>query len=618
MNNLNKEQLLAVEHYTGPLLIVAGAGSGKTRVITYRIANLIREYKINPYNILAVTFTNKAALEMKLRVQKILGLNGFNLWVRTFHSLCATILRIEADTLKFDRNFTIIDDNDKIGIIKDVMKEIGIDKENFPPDIVSQFISAKKNRMNFEGDANMDIMKKIMVGYNNYKSKYLLFDFDDLILEVINIFENNSYIVDKYRSKFKFILVDEFQDTNFNQYKLLYLLGREHRNINVVGDEDQAIYSWRGGDIENFFRFRNDFKGTKIIKLEQNYRSTKNILKVANFIISQNRHRDKKLLWTNNPAGSEIIIENFFSGYEEAEFITDTIKEYIISGKYKYRDIAVFMRTNYYTSNFDIIFNENNIPYKVFGGTKLFDKKEIKDIIAYLRFFNNPKDIYSFFRIINTPNRGIGLVAVNKIKSFMAKNNLSIYDVPEHFKTNKNIKIFYNVLNDIRKRKDKLGLSDFVKYIIKQIGYKEYLNKYDNAKIRKNNIRILEDDVKKYEKEEENANLTNYIERISLMTNIDEYEKNKNYVSVMTLHNAKGLEFKVVFMVGLVEGVFPHIKVLREAENKPDKIEEERRLFYVGVTRAKEELILTYTNIFKSYSREFPVNPSRFLDGIGY
>jgi len=528
---------------------------------------------------------------------------------------------MEAENIHIDKNFVIIDELEKKNIISEILKDKGIDKIKSISGKISEYISAINNHIEkyLYLEVSEELVKEVNKEYLRIKQDNNLFDFDDLIVETLRMFKNNKNILEKYQSKFQFILVDEFQDTNINQYELLKLLSKVHRNITVVGDEDQAIYSWRGGDIENFFRFKNDFPDAKILKLEQNYRSTKNILKIANAVILNNRFRDNKILWTENEEGEEVKLFNFLTPIEEAEFIAEKINEYVKEDKYNFSDFAIFIRTNYYASNFEFALRERDIPYKIFGGIKFFDRKEIRDIVAYLKFINNKRDSFSLKRIINIPRRGIGVTTLNNVIEYAKSKNISLWEALKNFKYNNNINKFITLIERLDDKLKELKLNEFLNFLLEEIEYKEYLKIYNDYTYRLLNINTLEEDMNDFINKYPDSDLTDYITHISLYTVQDEYkEEEHNYVSIMTLHNAKGLEFNVVFIAGLVEGMFPHIKVINDSSFQEEKMEEERRLFYVGVTRAKKELILTYPSTILQWGKSKVEDVSRFIRELSY
>ncbi len=601
LKELNPQQQEAVQTVNVPLLISAGAGSGKTRVITYKIIYLIKELKITPYHILGVTFTNKAADEMYRRVSHLLHQKKINLWISTFHSLCSYILKKE-----WKSPFIIIDENDKKSIIKEKVVQKDLDLDIYVPSVISSLISKLKNNKISSENKRSDFVPEeynaffeIYGEYEEYKQNNQYFDFDDLLINTLRLFYLNKSILDIYKNRFQHILVDEFQDTNDLQYELIYLLGFEKKNITIVGDPDQSIYSWRGASVYNFQRFKQDFKDYKIIKLEQNYRSTNNILKAASSLITHNTSYDQKNLWSDKKEGEKIKI---FSGSfieDESNFIVNTIME-LKEKSCPYREIAIFCRTNYYYENLEFALREKNIPYKIIGGVKFFERLEIKNLMAYFKFLINFKDEISLLKIINIPNRGLGRQTIEKLKILALQRKTSLftllqeidqYDILENKR--RIIKDFVHLIQKLSKQKEKMSIVDFSKYLIKQIHYGDYLEKFPEFEVRMNNVDEFLKDINEFYNKYKQVTLQDYIDKISLISEIDKLDESEDKVNIITIHNAKGLEFPVVFIIGLHEGMFPHYKVLQSQHVDRD-MEEERRLFYVGITRTKELLYLTY------------------------
>ncbi len=625
--NLNKEQIEAVEYKDGPLLIIAGAGSGKTRVITYRIANLIGKYNVKPWHILAVTFTNKAAEEMRSRVFELLERDINELMIKTFHSVCLRILRRDSQHIGIDNNFVIVDEVDKKSIVKSIIKDMDLDREIYNPDKIIELIGKWKSyeieydiefRSTFE-KISFDIYKE----YEKYKERLSGLDFDDLLLKTVKLFKKNRDVLSYYRNKWQYILVDEFQDTNHIQYEFMSLLAREHKNVCVVGDEDQSIYSWRGATVENIFKFQKDFSNAKIIKLEQNYRSTQNILKAASKVISFNKKRSDKVLWSKKGRGELIDIYKFDDTRKESNFVAREIFKLIDSSSYNYRDIAIFYRANYISRSFEMNLREYRIPYVIIGGVKFFERKEVKDILAYLRLINNPNDEISLLRIINVPTRGIGATAIEKLQIYCDKNGMNMYELLlkiDDFKeikgkAKKGIEDFVNVIEKLKDKRNKYSVSDFTSLIINETGYSEYLKKspVEEYDMRIGNLSELIEHIKEMESINNSLNIQSFLENISLQTSIDEWDSDDNNLSLMTLHNAKGLEFKVVFIVGMMDGIFPHYKNINEDDYA---LEEERRLFYVGLTRAKEKVYITLSKERSFFGKPIPSENSRFIDEL--
>ncbi|HEY3373538.1 MAG TPA: DNA helicase PcrA [Candidatus Aquicultor sp.] len=628
LDNLNPVQSEAVQHTDGPLLVVAGAGSGKTRVLTYRIAYLIKEKGVNPLNILAITFTNKAANEMKERVALLVGRISRAMWVSTFHSTCVRILRAEADRLGYSSNFVIYDDKDSTRLVTYCMRDLNIDNKRYPASKIANAISDAKNELI---DAETFAMRAITHPERVVADVYKLYqeriyqsnamDFDDLIMNAVSLFKLFPSVRETYQEKFQYILIDEYQDTNLAQYELVRTLAGKHRNLCVVGDEDQSIYKFRGADIRNILEFENDYPDANVIKLEQNYRSTKTILKAANFVMQNNRTRKPKALWTENEEGELIVRSQSENEHEEATFVATEIEQMVKTGT-KYRDMAVFYRTNAQSRVLEEIFLRFGVPYRIIGGLKFYDRAEIKDILAYLRVLYNPLDAVSFKRIINVPKRGLGDTTIAKIDAFALRNNVSFYDalvkVDEihdlSTAATKNIKKFLVLLDELQGIKEKETLENITKALLDLTGY---LASYEaegtiEAQGKAENVREFLGVIKEFEDSRDETSLDEFLEEISLIADIDNYDDEQNSVTLMTVHNAKGLEFNVVFIVGLEEGIFPHIRSMTE----PAELEEERRLFYVGVTRAMKQLYLC-----NAWSRNLwgGVNynsPSRFINEI--
>lgn len=661
-DHLNPEQLKAVRSIGSPLLVIAGAGSGKTRVLTYKITYLIRDIGVNPFNILAITFTNKAAREMKRRVVDLVGKIGEIMWVSTFHSFCARVLRIEIHNLGLPSNFVIYDESDQLSIVAKCLAELDIDSKRFPPRAVHAVISDAKNRLidadTYSKEAG-DFYEKVVAGvYPLYQSKLIkanALDFDDLLMYTVDILKNFPDIRNKYQEKFKYILVDEFQDTNAAQNELVLLLAAKYKNIYVVGDDDQSIYSWRGADIENIINFDANFENTKIIKLEQNYRSTKSILAAANSLISNNESRKKKKLWTENPAGEQISKYIASDEKEEVRYIISKIKKYIKTQERPYRDFAVFYRTNAQSRAVEELLIKENIPYKIYGGLRFYDRREIKDMLAYLKFISNPKDIVSLLRIINVPGRKIGRTTLEGIERFAVSEKITfpeaLYNNSEintlSTKTKERLNLFLDMMSDFRSFAAENGVDALLEKIWTDTGYMkelEYEQTIDAAN-RIENLKELLTVTKEYESrmftagvfagtgndapaeaqtaaqdEPGSASLSGldgFLEEVSLISDIDNYDDSVDAMVLMTLHNAKGLEFPVVFMIGMEEGIFPHSRSMHSQY----EIEEERRLCYVGITRAKEKVFLTSalshsifgTTSFKTLSRFVREIPAEYI-----
>ncbi len=616
LNDLNDKQAEAVEIIDRPLLILAGAGSGKTRVITYKISYLI-ENGVAPYNILALTFTNKAANEMKERAVK-LNINAQNVWIGTFHSLCVRILRKEIDKLGYKNNFNITDAKDNLNLIKNCLKELNLDEKFFLPKNIAAQISFNKNKMvgadEFFIKTHDDFrLNKVAEIYKLYQEKLKignLLDFDDLLFFTAKIFMDYDDVLKFYKNKFKYILVDEYQDTNAVQYFLIKLLAGESENICVVGDDDQSIYSWRGADINNILDFEKDFQNAKIIKLEQNYRSNQIILDAANGVIKNNLGRKSKNLWTEQKDGEKIIFYRASDYKLEAKFLA----EEILNNKEKFdlKNCAVLYRNNFLSRVIEDEFVKKNIAYRLIGATRFYDRMEIKDLIAYLKFINNPDDEISLLRIINTPRRGIGGKSLEKVMSFASQEKISLWEALKIFAdNNKNFGCFVELINLFLDYKEKYSIYDLMQKIIFEIGYKEYLEKQEEYVSRIENIEEFLAKIIEFERgQESKKSLTEFLEQISLLSETDNYDKDENAVNLMTLHGSKGLEFDCVFIFGADDDIFP-------SNFKSDiELEEERRLFYVGITRAKKKLFISCADARLKNGQIINSKPSRFIDEI--
>lgn len=628
LKDLNKMQREAVEQIDGPVLVLAGAGSGKTRVITYRIAYLKKKYEVSPENVLAVTFTNKAAKEMKERVLNLTGLEQFH-WINTFHSTCARILRRHCKMLGFESNFVIYDSSDQLNIIKSIMSELKVDERVLNPDTAKGYISSAKNQLKKPSDINeifndylSEEVLRVYSAYQRSLEKNNAMDFDDLLMHTVELLKTNPDILDYYSEKCQYIMVDEYQDTNHAQYQLIRLLSSRHKNLCVVGDDDQSIYRWRGADISNILNFEKDFPDCLVIRLEQNYRSTKNILGAANSVIEKNLSRKGKSLWTDNIEGEKIYYATLNSECEEGLYICRKIKELCFLENRKLNDFAIFYRTNAQSRVIEDMLRRENMPYDIFGGVRFYDRKEIKDILAYLRVVSNPDDNLSFERIINTPSRGIGESTLSKIKKIAVKNNLTLYEASGVFlkeekvglKTETALSEFLKLLHGVINLQPRISVSELTENILEETGYAEEVigkNK-DDRESRIENLREFLSAIEEFEKSSEDTSLKAFLEQISLITTVDKYDGTLERVTLMTLHNAKGLEFQVIFMSGMEDGLFPHFL----SSNESLEIEEERRLCYVGMTRAKERLFLTNTYRRKIYGTERMNMPSRFLREI--
>ena len=635
LKGLNDKQYEAVVNTEGPCLVIAGAGSGKTKVLTHKIAYLIGEKQIKPWNILAITFTNKAANEMKERIGNLVGDVAADIWMGTFHSICVRILRRFIDRIGFDSSFIIFDSSDQRTLVKNCIKTIGLDDKMFTDRSVLSEISNAKNEM-LEPDqytvrANGDFRKeKIALVYEMYQKRLKennAIDFDDIINYTIKILMDNPDILEYYSDKFHYVLVDEYQDTNKAQFTLVTMLASKNGNITVVGDNDQGIYSFRGADISNILNFERDFPGTKIIKLEQNYRCTGNILKAANAVIKNNEVTYKKELWTENEVGNLPAVYSAKNEYDEGTYIAQQIEHLRREEYYKYSDFAILYRMNTQPRAIEEILRRESIPYKIIGGLKFYERKEIKDIISYLRLIQNPSDNLSLKRIINEPKRGIGKTSLDKIEELSINSGVPMYEIiknAEQYGLNRvflNSREFVNAIEELRAKKDDIKISDLIKETLKKSGYTQALEN-ENTIEAENRIENLDEFLTvaiEFEDESADNKLSDFLEGITLSSDIDNMEETEETVTLMTLHSAKGLEFPVVFLVGMEEGIFPGYKSIGE----PKELEEERRLCYVGITRAKEHLFLTCSKqrtIFGStscnqVSRFLREIPSDLLDG---
>ncbi|MDU2832170.1 MAG: DNA helicase PcrA [Clostridium botulinum] len=629
-NKLNKEQYEAATTIDGPLLILAGAGSGKTRVLTHRIAHMIENLNIYPSKILAITFTNKAAGEMKERIKALVGDVVEGMWVSTFHSSCVRILRREIDKLGYDKNFTIYDTYDQKTLVKQCMEELNInDKEITDREIINTISTQKDNLISpkeFKKISNGNYRKdKIADAYILYQKKLKTnnaLDFDDLIYKTVELFKTNKEALEFYQRKFKYIMVDEYQDTNKSQYELVKLLASVHRNICVVGDDDQCIYEWRGADISNILNFEKDYKEAKVIKLEQNYRSKGNILNAANEVIKNNSQRKNKVLRTENENGNKIKVFRAYSDIDEAKFVASEMKKIIKDSDKSFNDFAVLYRTNAQSRIFEDVFMKRDIPYRLIGGLKFYDRKEIKDLMAYLKLINNPLDDISLRRIINVPKRSIGDATVKKVQEFANEMDECMYSVlldadqilTLSQRSITSIKKFVSIMNSFIRKKDEISVSALIKEILEETGYLKELKSSKNPDdiSRVENLKELVSAAADFEKESEDKSLGMFLEKVALVTDIDNYDENSDSVAMMTVHSAKGLEFPVVFMVGMENGIFPGTQSLSD----PKEMEESRRLCYVAITRAKEQLYITSAEIRKVFGRTVAYALSDFVSEI--
>ena len=610
-DTLNEPQREAVRHTDGPLLILAGAGSGKTRVLTHRIAYLIEELGVNPWNILAITFTNKAAGEMRQRVDNLVGFGSESIWVSTFHSMCVRILRRFIDRLGYDSRFTIYDTDDQKTLMKAVCKKVDIDTKQFKERMLLSVISSAKNEMilpeEFELNAGGDFAQlKIAKVYREYEAQLKAnnaLDFDDLLVKTVQLLQTQPDVRENYQERFRYIMVDEYQDTNTVQFKLVSLLAGKYRNLCVVGDDDQSIYKFRGANIRNILDFEKEYPDAKVIKLEQNYRSTGNILNAANGVISNNKGRKDKTLWTANGEGEKIGLRQFDTAYDEAEFIAEDIKKEVRDGA-SYNDNAVLYRTNAQSRLLEEKFIAMNIPYKIVGGINFYARREIKDILAYLKTVDNGQDDLSVRRIINVPKRGIGLTTINRIQEAADERGISFYEallapemIPGAGRSASKLDSFAALIEYFKGQAEKESLTDLLNEILDMTGYAQNLEADDeiDAESRLQNIEELLNKAAAYEEDcedrGEKATLSGFLEEVALVADIDSLEEDQDYVVLMTLHSAKGLEFPHVYLAGMEDGLFPSYMTI--TGDDPEELEEERRLCYVGITRAEQQLTLT-------------------------
>lgn len=611
---LNSEQEKAVNHIDGPMLVLAGAGSGKTKVLTSRIANLI-ENGVSPYNILAITFTNKAAKEMKDRVVRLIGSSANNIQISTFHSLGLKILKENYSLLGYERNFTIIDSDDVLTIIKKIMKELNLSKDYYNPrELRNKISSAKNEMMGVDAFSKVEFDHNVVEVYKRYVNKLKngnSVDFDDLLILPIRLFKNYPSKLEEYQDKYRYILIDEYQDTNEAQYVLSKMLSSKYRNIFVVGDNDQAIYAFRGANYKNILNFEKDYLEAKTILLEENYRSTKTILNAANSVIKNNRERKDKNLWSNNDEGGKIKYRVVANEKEEASFVGTEIKELINKG-IKEEDIAVLYRTNAQSRVIEEEMLKKNIKYKVVGSFYFYNRKEIKDLLCYLRLINNHKDDVSFLRVINTPKRGIGEKTIDNLTNYATENNLSLY---ESITSGKELE-FKKLIEELTKDSETLSLTELIDNILEKSGMKKELtsSKLLEDEIRLENLNEFKSITKSYEEEYGSATLSDFLDEISLVSDMTEHQDGTNRVSLMTVHSVKGLEFDYVFIVGMEEGIFPHYNAINDGGTSA--IEEERRLCYVAITRAKKELTITSAETRMLFGNTNRNMPSRFIEEI--
>jgi DNA helicase-2/ATP-dependent DNA helicase PcrA len=634
LNDLNPEQKKAVMATEGPVLILAGAGSGKTNVLTRRIAYLLAEKKVSPFYVLAVTFTNKAANEMRQRVERLIGPDSRKIWIGTFHSVFGKVLRFEAEKVGYTRNYTIYDAEDQLNLVKACMEFLGISQELYAPSLMRARISRAKNllqtsdQMRTSADSPIDERAvEIFEEYEKRLRRSNALDFDDLILKPIELFQRYPDVLSFYQDKFRYIHIDEYQDTNRAQYMLVRLLARQYQNICVVGDDDQSIYGWRHADIGNILNFEKDYSSIRVFKLEQNYRSTANILSLASSVVKNNVLRTDKTLWTRKADGERIQVFECADDREEARIIAQTIKTRIRKEKRKFSDFAILYRTNAQSRVLEDALRLQTLPYVIVGGLRFYERKEIKDILAYMKAVANPADSVSLLRILNYPPRGIGKVTIEKLEEFSLARDLSLFNVMEQVRslgtgaiqerTLVNIENFCAFVRKYVELKDQLSLSEWVRILIeetgilkslKQEGTIESLSRYENVLEFMNAVGDFS--LKFNPEEQQESMLDGFLKEVALVTDVDQYDEEKNAVTLMTIHSSKGLEFPIVFVAGIEEGLFPIDSELQH------ELEEERRLFYVGATRAQRELYLSFARRRMRFNTVYATEPSRFLDEI--
>ena len=627
LENLNDKQREAAMYTEGALLILAGAGSGKTSTMTRRIAYLVDEKGVSPYNILAVTFTNKAAREMEERVEEILGSNS-RMWIMTFHAACLRMLRMDGDGLGYTNSFAVYDPVDQKSIVKNLLKEYEIDEKKFTPNsILSNISKAKEQEIGpreFEenaGDFRDETVAKVYRGYERILSRNNAMDFDDLILNAVRLLKENPDVLEKYQERFRYIMVDEYQDTNQLQYKLISLLAKKYGNICVVGDDDQCIYQWRGADIRNILNFEKEFPKAKVVKLEQNYRSTANILEAAHSVISNNKQRKRKKLWTNASQGEKIQYHRLESDYREAGYIAQEIGYMVQQGE-NYGDFAILYRTNAQSRNFEDSLAQRRIPYRVIGGLRYYDRMEIKDMIAYMRLVANPMDDIAFDRVVNSPKRGIGKATMDKIKSVANYCEKSIFQYVESEaiadtlsgKASRGMNEFLEIIREYSEEKENLRVSDIYEGLLIKSGYLKALEDQGTAEAdgRIENLMEFKSVIYEFENRDSKLELDEFLEKLALLSDVDNHDSEANAVTLMTMHSAKGLEFPYVFMPGMEDGLFPSWR----SRDSISQMEEERRLCYVGMTRAKRRLWMTSAESRLLYGKVNATRESEFMREI--
>lgn len=629
LETLNPAQREAVEHTEGPLLIFAGAGSGKTRVLTYRIAHMIGEHHVDPSNILAVTFTNKAAKEMRERISGLVGEAALSqMWVSTFHATSARMLREKGDRINLNREFVIYDSDDQAKVVRECLEELGLDeRENNAKKILFKISGAKEqlilpDEYSRALHSSYDpVVDKVYPRYQKKLHASSALDFDDLILYAVRLLQEQPDVREAYRNKFKYVLVDEYQDINQSQFQLVSMISDVHRNICVVGDDDQSIYSWRGADVKLILSFQKHYKDAKVVKLEQNYRSSRNIIDAAYHVISRNENRAKKQLWTDRPEGALLDRIEAIDEHDEAVKVVNRIRDKVISGGKSYSDVVILYRMNAQSRVFEEAFMNYRVPYKIIGGMKFYERKEIKDIMAYLRLAHNPMDSVAVKRIINVPARGIGAVSIERIEHFALREDISFFEAMQRVdeieiqpKTKRAITSLAKLIEHMRSKRDEYALSKLLNELVENTGYIVELKRLQTreADSRVENVMELFSVIDEFERTSENITLSAFLEQVALVTDIDSYDEEEPAVTLMTLHAAKGLEFPIVFMVGMEDGIFPHSRALVSR----DELEEERRLCYVGMTRAEDELILANAACRTMFGMKERQSASRFIREI--
>ncbi|WP_407933977.1 DNA helicase PcrA [Aquibacillus rhizosphaerae] len=631
LKGLNNRQREAVKHTEGPLLIMAGAGSGKTRVLTHRIAYLLGEKEVSPRSVLAITFTNKAAREMKDRVYNLVGPEGASIWVSTFHSMCVRILRRDIDRIGINRNFSILDSGDQLTVIKNILKQKNIDPKKFEPRAMLGAISSAKNELITPEEYSKQVgnfydqqVAQVFEAYQKTLRKNQSLDFDDLIMQTIQLFDRVPEVLEYYQRRFQYIHVDEYQDTNHAQYYLVKQLAARFKNLCVVGDSDQSIYRWRGADIQNILDFEKDYPNASVVLLEQNYRSTKSILDAANKVIDNNTGRKPKKLWTDNTEGAKLHYYQAATEQEEGLYVANKLEDFITSNTFNYKDVAVLYRTNAQSRSIEETFVKANIPYQIIGGTKFYDRKEIKDMLGYLRLIANPDDDLSFARVVNEPKRGVGKTSLDKLQAYAADHDISLYTAVQEVdfigvsaKATKSLAEFGNLIKNWTAQQEFLTATDMVDEVLKRTGYEQMLinERSIESQSRLENLEEFKTVTKHFEESSEDKTLLAFLTDLALIADIDRVDDDPfadNKVTLMTLHSAKGLEFPVVFLIGMEENVFPHSRSIMDEE----EMQEERRLAYVGITRAEKVLHLTHAKLRMLYGRTNMNPASRFIREI--